>query len=117
MFGKKKIEDTPQDVIVKGLRSECNRLTMRIRECAIHVIVCNNVIDLYPEGADRERAMADAQTAKEMLITTIGEYDNAKNQYHKSLQSINRNTTIYYSPMAPSHTLVERVYEGFQKRG
>ena len=121
LFSKKKnLEnvDTALDKRIKEIEGDQARTTYSILERAKKVIICNGAIDLYPEGADKEAAKKEAESAKELLLCVIGHYDDLRRQY---LEAINENgerrTTVHYSCNPPkSHFWVEKAYEEFYKK-
>ena len=119
MFGKKKVEirDTSADLLVKKLANEITAASCRISERVTKVICRNGVIELYPEGADKEKARADAETAKQMLLNAIAIYDDLTNQYEKAIANEDRRTTISYkSCLMTSHEIVEKDYKYYIKK-
>lgn len=122
MFWKKKEEtkSTSQDYVVKGHLAHLDDATHELEKCVEKVIICNGVIDLYPEGADKEAAKRDAEKAKRHLLCAIGRYDDIVNQYNDALTGTCRNTTLWCMPILPhgsSHALIEDYYKNFYKRG
>lgn len=120
MFWNKREEtkSTSQDYIVKGFLAQRADAMHDLEERVEEVIICNGVIDLYPEGADKEAAKKKAEKAKELLLCAIGRYDGIVNQYNDALVSTGRNTTLDYMPIYPnSHALIEDYYKNFYKRG
>ena len=120
MFWNKRQEtkSTSQDYIVKGFLAQRKDAMYDLEQCVEKVIICNGVIDLYPEGADKEVAKKKAEKAKELLLCAIGRYDGIVNQYNDALVSTGRNTTLDYMPIYPnSHALIEDYYKNFYKRG
>jgi hypothetical protein len=121
MFYKKKImpvgHDTPDDIKLKDIERERCEAIYSLQERAEKVIICNGAIDLYPEGADKEKAKADAEKAKHLLLCAIGHYDDLVRQYKEVCASPDRNTTAYYGrTIQTSHELIERAYKDFYKR-
>lgn len=120
MFWNKREEkkSTSQDYVVKGFLAQRADAMHDLEKRVEKVIICNGVIDLYPEGADKEAAKRDAEKAKELLLCAIGRYDGIVNQYNAALTSTCRITTLAYMPIPPnSHTLIEDYYKKFYKRG
>lgn len=121
MFWNKREEkkSTSQDYVVKGFLAQRADAMHDLEKRVEKVIICNGVIDLYPEGADKEAAKRDAEKAKELLLCAIGRYDGIVNQYNAALTRTCRNTTLAYMPIPPgsSHALVEDYYKKFYKRG
>lgn len=122
MFWSKKEEtkSTSQDYVVKGFLAQRADAMHDLEERVEKVIICNGVIDLYPEGADKEAAKEQAEKAKRLLLCAIGRYDDIVNQYNDALKDIRRNTTLNYMPIlenGSSHALIENYYKNFYKRG
>ena len=119
MFGKKKVEirDTSADLLVKKITTELMEAHGRISERVEKVICRNGVIELYPEGADKEKAKADAEKSKQSLLSAIAIYDDLANQYEKAIAKENRVTTINYRSLTmTSHDIVERDYAYYFKK-
>ena len=120
MFWNKREEtkSTSQDYIVKGHLAHLEDAMQDLAERVEKVIICNGVIDLYPEGADKEAAKRDAEKAQRLLLCAIGRYDDIVNQYNDALTYTCRNTTLDYMPIySNSHALIENYYKNFYKRG
>lgn len=122
MFWNKKEETKPtsQDYVVKGFLAQRADAMHDLEERVEKVIICNGVIDLYPEGADKEAAKKKAEKAKELLLCAIGRHDSIVNQYNDALKDIRRNITLGYMPIlenGSSHALIENYYKNFYKRG
>ena len=114
MFGKRKDEvfDTVYDLAVKRLANEVSEAAYRISERVEKVIVRIGVIELYPEGADKERAKRDAETSRQSLINAVAIYDDLANQYEKAIAQNDRQTTLQYKrKLLTSHELIEKAYE------
>lgn len=120
MFGKKKnvVVDTIQDKKIKELRSDRYDAWRRVEEATEKVIVRNGVIDLYPDGADKDKAKRDADSAKVGLLAAMAVYDDLRNQYIQALNApFERATTKDWHTVAPtSHEIIERTYEKFYKK-
>ena len=82
MFGKKKkpvnLYENRADDLIYELWEERDRLYEKTRQ----VITRVGVIDLYPDGADRKKAVSDAEKAKQSLLVAIGAYDTARMEYN-----------------------------------
>ena len=121
LFGKKKSNlntDTILDKKIKELDNERLETAFAIRERAKRVIICNGTIELYPEGADKEKAKRDAEQTKSLLICAVGHYDDLLRQYKEALaEEGERNTTAYWSKETKtSHEWIEMAYEEFYKK-
>ena len=111
-------QDTALDKKIKEIDNERLTTAFSIRERAKRVIICNGAIDLYPEGADKDKAKRDAEKAKEILLCAVGHYDDLLRQYKEAFsQEGERNTTAYWSKDAKtSHEWIEMAYEEFWKK-
>lgn len=88
----------------------------RVREKATQVITRLGVIDLYSEGADRKKAVSDAEEAKHALIVAIGAYDTARMEYNNYIKKY---AEKFDSPKkewtTTSHEIIERAYKYYYK--
>ena len=111
-------QDTALDKKIKELDNERLATAFTIRERAKRVIICNGAIDIYPEGADKEKAKRDADKAKESLLCAVGHYDDLLRQYKEALvEEGERNTTTYWTKETnTSHEWIEMAYEEFYKK-
>ena len=119
LFKKKQAPtDTSQDITVKRLTEKRLHAFTDLRERAEKVIICNGAIDLYPEGADKEKAIVDAEAAKFGLLCAIGVFDDLTNQYLRALaEPLERRTTVDYpTKITTSHEIIEMTYRDFYKR-
>ena len=119
MFGRKKNEivETPLDLRIKNLRSERYEIWQDLEEAVRLVIIRNGVIEIYPEGADKERAIKDAESAKEELLYEIGRFDSINNEFKTALNSTGERVTTkdWAKNVITSHEIVEDVYKKFFK--
>ena len=70
------------------------------------------MIELYPEGADKEAAKRDAEASKQHLINVVAVYDDLVNQYEKAIAQSDRQTTLNYKrSLLTSHELIEIAYK------
>lgn len=117
---KEETRSTAQDYVVKGLLGQRQEAMRDLERCVEKVIICNGVIDLYPEGTDKETAKENAENAKRLLLCVMGRYDDIVNQYNDALKNTHRNTTLNYMPIldsGSSDALIEIYYKNFYKRG
>lgn len=88
----------------------------RLREKATQVITRLGVIDLYPEGADRKKAIFDAGEAKYSLLVAIGAYDTARMEYNNYIKKY---AQMFDSPKkewtTTSHEIIEWAYRYYNK--
>jgi hypothetical protein len=120
MIFKKKNEptSTPQDLTVVRLTERRLKALIDLRERAEKVIICNGAVALYPDGADKEKAIVEAEAAKFGLLCAIGVFDDLTNQYLEALaEPLERRTTLDYpTNVKTSHEIIEGAYRDFYKR-
>ena len=89
-----------------------------LKECVEKVIVRMGVVSLYPDGADRRKALSDADETKHSLLVAIGVFDTSRMVYN---DYVNKHQENFDNPREPwkytSHEIIERVYKNFYKRG
>ena len=116
MFGKKKKPFNPYENRVDELLYEVWEERDRVYEKTTQVITRLGVIDLYPEGADRKKAVSDAEKAKQSLLVAIGAYDTARMEYN---DYVKKYTEKFDSPKkewtTTSHEIVEWAYRFYNK--
>jgi hypothetical protein len=114
----KKPTSTSQDIKVKELVERRSLAIRTLMERAEKVIICNGVLDLYPEEADKDKAIVEAEAAKFGLLCAIGVFDDLTNQYLTALaEPHERVTTLDYpSHCATSHEIIEMAYRDFYKK-
>ena len=116
MFGKKKKPFNPYenrvDDLIHIVWEERDRLTAKAKQ----VITRLGVINLYPDGADRKKAVSDAEEAKRALIVAIGEYDTARMEYNNYIKKY---AEMFDSPKrewtTTSHEIIEWTYQYYNK--
>lgn len=116
MFGKKKKPFNPHENCADELLYGVWKERDRVYEKTTKVITRLGVIDLYPEGADRKKAVSDAEKAKQSLLVAIGAYDTARMEYN---DYVKKNTEKFDSPKqewtTTSHEIVEWAYRYYNK--
>ena len=114
MFGKKK--ETVQDTALDRKIHEAFKVAHESRDAlesnVFNVIRKNGVVALYPEGADKAKAIIDAEQAKHYMVNAIAQYDEAIQELNKVLAlDDKRETTINWgNHLCTSHEIVENVY-------
>ena len=115
MFKKKK-PFNPYENRVDELLYEVWEERDRVYEKTTQVITRLGVIDLYPEGADRKKAVSDAEKAKQSLLVAIGAYDTARMEYN---DYVKKYAEKFDSPKkewtTTSHEIVEWAYRFYNK--
>ena len=116
MFGKKKKPFNPYENRVDDLIHEVWEARDRLSANAKQVITRLGVIDLYLDGADREKAVSDAEEAKRTLIVAIGEYDTARREYNNYIKKY---AEMFDNPKrewaTTSHEIIEWAYQYYNK--
>ena len=116
MFGKKKkpfnlYEKRADDSLYQVWEAR-DRLRAKTRQ----VITRLGVISLYPDCADRKKAVSDAEEAKHALIVAIGEYDIARMEYNNYIKKY---AEMFDSPKrewtTTSHEIIEWAYQYYNK--
>lgn len=114
MFGKKKetVQDTALDRKIREAFEVAYNLRDALESNVFNVIRKNGVVALYPEGADKAKAIIDAEQAKHYMVNAIAQYDEAIQELNKVLAlDGKRETTINWSNhLCTSHEIVENVY-------
>lgn len=87
MFSKKKDKpfnpyENHIDELIYKVWEERDRLYEKTRQAITRV----GVINLYPDGADRKKAVSDAEEAKHALLVAIGAYDTARMEYNNYIK-------------------------------
>lgn len=120
MFVRKKniVNDTMLDKKIKNLHSDRHDAWCRIKEAVELVIVRNGVIELYPEGVDKEKAKKDAESAKQHLISAVAVYDDLCNQYKQAFEELYERVTTkdWNLIIKPSHEIIEEIYKNSLKK-
>jgi hypothetical protein len=116
MFGKKKKSFNPYEMRVEEMTYELWEKIDYMDKKTRQVITRVGVINLYPDGADRKKAVSDAEKAKQSLLVAIGAYDTARMEYN---DYIKKYTDKFDSPKkewsTTSHEVIERAYERYNK--
>ena len=116
MFSKKKKPFNSYENRVNDLIHEVWEARDHLSARAKQVITRLGVINLYPDGADHEKAISDAEEAKRILIAAIGEYDIAQMEYNNYIKKY---AEMFDSPKrewtTTSHEIIEWAYQYYNK--
>ena len=110
------VEPTLYDEKRKDLHIELLEKQSWLEKCTKRVIVKNGVINLYPEGADKEAAKNESEKAKKTLLAAIGSYDGIRIdilRYIKEHTDSFVTTTEWPLDYITSHEIIERTYARF----
>lgn len=117
MFKKKIEERNEYDSIMTDYLIKEGKSSRALDAAVQDVIIKNGVIDLYPSGADKEKAKVDLQTAKNRLLCAIGKHDSILSEIER-YYVVNKYNFVEYSKwypglLADSHKMVEIFYRNF----
>ena len=111
---KKKIYN-PYDETYKDLWNTVQEARDRLRGAVRTVILRKGVIDLYPAGADQDKAIKDCEEAKHSLLCAIGYYDGRmqelKEYFSSHYDKLDECHSWHPTRMSTSHEIVELAYE------
>lgn len=113
MFKKKKDLNTPADRRLKTLYEQFLDVSNYLNKSVRQVIVKKEIIEIYPEGADKDKAIEDYKFEQQHLLALIGEYDDLRNQVGNLIKTTKekRNTTITWHTPQTSHERIEQIYK------
>ena len=116
MFGKKEKPFNSYENRVDDLIYEVWEARDRLTAKAKQVVTRLRVISLYPDGADRKKAVSDAEEAKHALIVAVGEYDTPRMEYNNYIKKY---AEKFDSPKrewtTTSHEIIEWAYRYYNK--
>ena len=116
MFGKKKKPFNPYEKRADDALYEVWEARDRLTAKTKQVITRLGVINLYPDGADREKAVSDAEEAKHALIVAIGVYDTARMEYNNYIKKYaEKFDTPKRERTITSHEIIECAYQYYNK--
>lgn len=117
MFSKVKKEKnnnkiTPLDEKIMKAFNTIHEARSGLEAKVVDVIRKNGVVALYPEGADKAKAIIDAEQAKHYMINSMAQYDEAMRELDAVLaREGERNITAeWFNHFYNSHEIVENVY-------
>lgn len=110
---KKKNADTPADFQLKELYYPFIDLRDEFYSTIRKVIVKEEVIKIYPDGADKDEAIKDYHFEQQYLLALIGKYDDLRNQISNFIKNNKeeRHTTAHWEIPRTSHETIEAIYK------
>lgn len=114
MFRKKnKSLDTPADLRLKELYYPLINLREKFDLTVRNIIIKKEVIKIYPNGADKDKAIKDYKFEQQHLIAIIGEYDDLRNQIDNFIKKNKeeRKITAHWTTPETSHERIETIYK------
>lgn len=115
MFFNKAPQLTSADLEHRRLLHKLHVANQHLAERAELVIVRRGVVDLYPNGPDKERAEADLDKAKESLLCAIGTSDGVRAELMRYIKAHYTDfvTTAGYPEPYTSHEIIEKTWRKF----
>ena len=123
MFLKKhsQPEWTPADRQRERLLLDYFAAETNLEERAKAAIVRKGVIDLYPDGPDKDRAIKDFEAAQHSLLCAIGTVDGLRNDMRSYIAAHEKDFEVTARWAVPSvniyshNNIIEKVYRDFFK--
>ena len=120
MFLKKHFQPewTPADRQRERLLLDYFAAETNLEEKAKVAIVRKGIIDLYPDGPDKDCAIKDFEAAQHSLLCAIGTVDGLRNDMRSYIAAHEKDfeaTARWAVPSVniSSHTIIEKVYRDF----
>lgn len=118
MFGKlKRSEPVPTPADTKRYELHIKYLKARsdLYTLAKSVVVRQGVVNLYPNGPDRQQAIKDLENIKYRMLCAVGTFDGLENDLRNFIEENQENfvtTKDFVKPpeKASSHAIVEAAY-------
>ena len=118
MFQKTKVTPNAYDITLKKLIEARKNAKEALAARVSDIIIKKNVIDLYPEGADKNRAIEDFRYSQTSLLFYIANYDDI----YSKLMNFEFSKCAYYTSdkiqfaKITSHSIIESAYREFMRR-
>lgn len=117
---KKIKQPTIYDIQLEEKFFEYQNAYVRLKEATEAIIIKKNVIELYPDGADKNAAITSFKSAQIELICAIEHYDSTRADSQDYYQEHDKND--FYKnwsalhSLKTSHAIIEEIYENFFKK-
>lgn len=110
---KKKNADTSADFQLKELYYPFIDLRDEFYSTIRKVIVKEEIIKIYPDGADKDQAIKDYHFEQQHLLALIGKYDDLRDQISNFIKNNKeeRYTTAHWEIPRTSHETIETIYK------
>lgn len=122
MFKKKKnievLQDSFHDRNVRIKWGELLRLAEQLNDQVKIVLIQKEVIELYPDGSDKDKAIKDFQQSQLSMIATIGSYDSCRDDFQRYITEYRPllvTTKDWVDKVSSSHDIVEGTYLAFYR--
>lgn len=113
MFKKKNRDmETSADITLRAINNQVVEAYDRLKETVKRNVVKKEVIDIYPDGEDKEKAIKEYNFEQKCLLKDIAYYDDMRNKFNTFLNNkFERKVTAHWKPWKTSHEVVECVYK------
>ena len=117
---KKTKQPTIYDIKLEEKYLDHQDAYIRLKKATEAVIIKKNVIDIYPDGVDKDAAVASLKSAQIELICAIGNYDSTRTDTRDYYQE--HDTSDFYKnwgvirSLKTSHAVIEEIYKNFFKK-
>lgn len=116
----KKPVDSAADLKRQQLTRKVLCAQSHLQECTENVIVRQQVIGLYPDGADKDKACEDFADAQRSMLCAIATLDDAISELHRYVKAHWDDfvTTKYkpdFSRDFNSHRCIEKTWRSFDR--
>lgn len=95
--------------MIQRMQNSKNRLI----DATERVIISKGVVELYPEGADKIKAMTDLDTRKYALLCAIGDYDCKLRDLIEIENKRGDEINVPIPKFTNSHEIIEFTYRKF----
>lgn len=109
---KQKDKNTPADLRLRNLWKQYLDVLNYLDNTVRKIIIKKEVIEIYPNGVDKDKAIKDYKFEQQHLLTLIAEYDDLRNQIDNLIRKTKeeRETTIDWHTPQTSHERIEAIY-------
>ena len=101
------------------LSNKANKEYENLKNCVEDIIVKTGVVNIYPEGKEKELAKCLAEDSKKELVKFMINYEQARNEYINYLNANKAEFSNYvnYIRLYPeTYICIEKIYKEFYKR-
>lgn len=116
MFNKKRKEIDPHENKINSFISQIKDARLSLQSAVETILYKQDAIDVYPSGADKNRAQKELDTAREKLLLKIAQYDDYRAQYFEYLKKNNLPCYAYINP-SDGHILIEVFVYNYKRKG
>lgn len=109
----KKTNYAPLDREVLDMIQRMQNSKNRLIDATERVIISKGVVELYPEGADKIKAIKDLDTRKDSLLYAIGDYNCKLRDLIKIENKKGDEINVPIPKFTNSHEIIEFTYRKF----